>query len=190
MNTPAHLIFGLAAFGKPGDRMVIGAALSGAMLPDLSLYLLAGAHLFVLGTPPEVVFGELYYSEGWQAIFRIDNSFIVWGIILALALMVKYKAAIALAGAALLHLALDFPFHNEDARAHFWPVTEWKFYSPISYWDPNFYGHIFAPIEAICVLAATIWIWRRFDSRPLRGLAVALCAMQVVPTIAWMTFGP
>lgn len=41
MNTPAHLIIGLAAFGKPGAPRVTAAALAGAMIPDLSLYLLA-----------------------------------------------------------------------------------------------------------------------------------------------------
>ncbi|WP_328795072.1 hypothetical protein [Jannaschia marina] len=42
MNTPAHLIIGLAAFGKPGRPRVTAAALCGALLPDLSLYLMAG----------------------------------------------------------------------------------------------------------------------------------------------------
>ena len=57
MNTPAHLIFGLTAFGKAGRPSVTAAALAGAMLPDLSLYLLVGWHLQVLGTDPQVVFG-------------------------------------------------------------------------------------------------------------------------------------
>lgn len=45
VNTPAHLLLGLAAFGRPGDRRVSGAALAGALVPDLSLYLLAGGAL-------------------------------------------------------------------------------------------------------------------------------------------------
>ena len=98
MNTPAHLIFGLTAFGRPGRPGVTGAALAGGLIPDLSLYILAGTHLLVLGTEPRVVFGELYFSQAWQSIFRVDNSFILWGIGLALALMAKAPWAIALTG--------------------------------------------------------------------------------------------
>ncbi|MEJ6403518.1 hypothetical protein [Yoonia sp. 2307UL14-13] len=52
MNTPAHLIFGMTAFGRSGQVKVTAAALFGALLPDLSLYLLAGWHLNILGTSP------------------------------------------------------------------------------------------------------------------------------------------
>ncbi|MEL6681786.1 MAG: hypothetical protein AAFQ09_03975 [Pseudomonadota bacterium] len=87
MNTPAHLIFGLTAFGKPEQPYVTGAALAGAMIPNLSLYLLAGWHLRVLGTPADIVFDQLYFSEEWQSIFRIDNSMVLWGIALVLGIM-------------------------------------------------------------------------------------------------------
>ena len=50
--------------------------------------------------------------------------------------MARSAVLIALFSAALVHLTLDFPLHNDDARAHFWPLTNWKFTSPVSYWDP------------------------------------------------------
>lgn len=117
MNTPAHLIFGLTAFGKAGRSAVTGAALAGALIPDLSLYLMAGWHLRVLGTPPNVVFGQLYFSDAWQSIFRIDNSIILWGIAFALGALYRSPVMIALCGAALLHLGFDFLLHNDDGRA-------------------------------------------------------------------------
>ena len=80
MNTPAHLIFGMAAFGRPDATRVTLAALAGAMLPDLSLYVLAGTSIFFLGIDPQIVFDDLYFSDSWQLIFKIDNSFILWGI--------------------------------------------------------------------------------------------------------------
>lgn len=185
MNTPAHLIFGLAAFGKPNDRAVTSAALAGAIIPDLSLYLLASWHLFVLETPARVVFGRLYYSENWQAIFRIDNSFVLWGIALGVGILFKSRVAIALCGAAFLHISLDFPFHNEDARAHFWPVTNWKFVSPISYWDPKYFGHFFGPVEIAAALTLSIWLWRKFTGRFMRALILLLSLIELAPGIAF-----
>ena len=58
MNTPAHLIFGAAAFGRPAQRWTLTAALVGSMVPDLSLYLMVGWHLLVMGTDPQVVYGS------------------------------------------------------------------------------------------------------------------------------------
>lgn len=99
--------------------------MTGAVLPDLSLYLMAGTALFILGIAPQVVFDELYFSRAWQTVFAIDNSFVVWGVLLALALYHRVQWAVALTGAAMLHLSLDFPLHHDDGRPHFWPFSDW-----------------------------------------------------------------
>ncbi|WP_373635210.1 cobalamin biosynthesis protein CobQ [Yoonia sp. SS1-5] len=185
MNTPAHLIFGLTAFGKAGRPAVTGAALAGALLPDLSLYLMAGWHLQVLGTAPEVVFGRLYFSDAWQSIFRIDNSIILWGIALVIGLMWRAPVMVALCGAALLHLGLDFLLHHDDGRAHFWPISNWIFQSPVSYWDSNHYGNIVGPIEIILSLGCCVVLWRRFQGAAMRVLIVLLGLMEFAPVIVF-----
>ena len=185
MNTPAHLIFGLTAFGKAGRPAVTTAAFAGALIPDLSLYLMAGAHLFILGTSPEVVFGQLYYSDSWQSIFRIDNSMILWTIGLGLAAMARSPVFIALCAAALLHLGLDFLFHHDDGRAHFWPLTNWIFESPVSYWDPNHYGRIVGALEVAVSLLCCAVLWRRFRHWSMRGLTLILGGMEFAPFVIW-----
>ncbi len=185
MNTPAHLIFGMTVFGKAGRPAVTGAALAGAMIPDLSLYLMAGWHLQVLGTPPGVVFGELYFSDAWQSIFRIDNSVILWGIALVLGVMGRSPVMIALCGAALLHLGLDFLMHHDDGRAHFWPITNWIFMSPVSYWDGDHYGNIVGPLEVVASLMCCAVLWRRFTAMWLRMLITALGLMEFAPVIVF-----
>jgi hypothetical protein len=158
MNTPAHIIFGIAAFGNPDRRAVTTAAIAGAVIPDLSLYLLSGWELLIKGTSATFVFGQMYYSESWQSIFRIDNSLVLWGLLLVVGLMARSAVLIALCSAALMHLILDFPLHNDDARAHFWPLTNWKFISPVSYWDPKYYGHIVGPVEIGLALVASVYV--------------------------------
>jgi len=183
MNTPAHLIFALAAFGKPDMPKVTVAAFAGALIPDLSLYLLAGTHLLILNTDPQVVFGQMYFSDAWQSIFRVDNSFVLWGAGLALAFVVRAPWAIALCGAALLHLALDFPLHHNDGRAHFWPLSNWVFASPVSYWDRSHYGGIVGPIEIGAALVLCLLLWRRFKRWGMRALILVLGLAEAAPTI-------
>ena len=75
MNTPAHLIIGAAMFARPHAWAVNVAAVTGSLLPDASLYFMFFWNRFVRGIDPEVIFRDLYYSDFWQQVFAIDNSF-------------------------------------------------------------------------------------------------------------------
>ena len=186
MNTPAHLLIGAAVMGKAGNRGVIWAAMAGALAPDLSLYLLAGGAMYLFGIAPQVVFDELYFSDAWQTIFAVDNSFFIWGALLALALWRGRAWAEAFAGAGLLHLTLDFPLHHDDGRAHFWPLTSWIFESPVSYWDERHGAAWVAPIEAALAVAAAVrlWLWR--PGWKISALVALLVAAELSVTSIWV----
>ncbi len=183
MNTPSHLIMGLAVFGRPDESRVTASALAGGLIPDLSLYLLVGWQLNVVGTPARDVFGRMYFSDSWQAIFRVDNSFVLWGIALAVALIAKSRWATVLCAAALLHLVFDFTLHNDDARAHFWPLTTWVFHSPVSYWDWRHYGNFVGPVEIGVSLVLCAILWRRFKGRWMRALIGLLALAEAAPVV-------
>ncbi len=147
--------------------------------------MLAGWHLIVLETSPDIVFRQLYYSEAWQGIFAIDNSFVLWGVALAVALWRKARWAFALTGAALLHLAFDFPLHNHDARMHFWPITTWRFESPISYWEQSRGGDIVGMIEVTLVAVLTAFLVWRFWRSLWKWVFLGIGALQVAPFFVW-----
>ncbi|MFA3916127.1 cobalamin biosynthesis protein CobQ [Ruegeria hyattellae] len=159
MNTPAHLLIGAAAFGRGRGRKVMAAALLGALAPDASLYIMALWALHVQGIPPQVVFDELYFSPTWQSVFAIDNSFFLWGLVLGVALLSSSAVLIAFAGAALLHLATDFVLHAGDGRPQFWPLTDWVFDSPVSYWDSTHHALWVAPLVAVTCCVAFWGLW-------------------------------
>ena len=188
MNTPAHLLIGAAAFGRGRPRSVIWAAMLGGLLPDLSLYLLAGTSLFLLNIPPRVVFDELYFSDLWQTIFAIDNSFFVWGSLLLAALLSKRPWAIALCAAALLHVLCDFPLHHDDGRAHFWPLSSWVFESPFSYWDRRQGAFWIAPVEAALAFVAAIILWRQRQGFILAIVTGLLLAAEFWIVRNWLFF--
>lgn len=185
MNTPAHLIFGAAAFSRPDRKGSLTAALLGAFAPDLSLYLMVAVSILGLGIPAETVFREYYYSDAWQAVFAIDNSFILWGLLLGLALWRRWPLMVVFSGAALLHLGLDFPLHTHDARQHFWPVSDWVFESPYSYWDRRAHAGIIGPIEgALSILFAGVLLWR-FKAWAVRALILILLAAELFSSGIW-----
>ncbi|MDE9450768.1 cobalamin biosynthesis protein CobQ [Aliiroseovarius sp. Z3] len=183
MNTPAHLMFGAAAFGR--DRPTTLAALFGALLPDLSLYLMASWALFVKHIPERVVFGELYFSDNWQRVFAIDNSVILWGTALGLGVAVKARVLIAFAGAGLLHIFADFLLHHDDGRQHFWPVSTWVFESPVSYWDSRHHAGWIGPVISILSLLFTLVLWRRLPHWGWRLTFGLLLAAELYTLRGW-----
>ncbi len=185
MNTPAHLLVGVATFGKPGQARVTAAAFLGALAPDVSLYVMVAVSIWGLAIPAEIVFRELYYSDAWQSVFAVDNSFVLWGIGLGLATWRKSHVYIAFTGAALLHLALDFPLHTHDARQHFWPITNWVFESPVSYWDSRAHAGIVSPLALTVSFGCTAWIWTRFQSLTFKIFATGVAVTELMSSGVW-----
>lgn len=188
MNTPAHLLVGVALFARRDIRGSGRMAAVGSLLPDLSLYVLAGVALFVLQIAPDRVFGELYFSPSWQTVFAVDNSFFIWGIALLGAAYWQSVPAIAFAGAGLIHVASDFALHNDDARKHFWPVSDWVFESPVSYWDSDHHAAWVAPITLLAVLLSALVIWRRWPAWGVRLSVLLACGLEVWVVRQWLLF--
>ena len=67
--------------------------------------------------------------------------------------------------ASLLHTIIDIPLHSTDGPLLFFPLDwNYRFASPISYWDPNYYGHIWSFFEHcfdIAILLLLIFYWRK-----------------------------
>lgn len=185
MNTPAHLIIGTAVFANPSRHGTYVAALLGALAPDVSLYVMVAVSIWGMGISAETVFRELYYSDAWQQVFAVDNSFVLWSALLALGIWQASPRAKAFAGGGLLHLAFDFPLHTHDARMHFWPVSDWVFESPVSYWDRSAHAGIFGPIEFALSLICAVWIWRRFQQIAIRALTALLLIAETLSTGVW-----
>lgn len=183
MNTQTHLLFASALLGRRATRGEQAAILAGAFLPDLSIFALAG-WAAATGLPQEEVWGTAYWSGPWQLASMASNSAPLWGALLGAGLLVRRRWLVLLAGAGLLHLACDLPLHAEDAHAHFWPVTTWRFRSPVSYWDPAHHGRAASVAEAALGLTLSAVLWRRHRARLVRT-ALVLCALAYLAVPAY-----
>lgn len=185
MNTPAHVIFAAAAFARPHDRRRTIAAVAGGLAPDVSLYIMVAVALYLLRLDAGYVFGTLYFSDAWQQVFRIDNSFLVWGAVFGLAWWWGARNGIIFSASGLMHLALDLPLHHDDARPHFWPLTDWVFQSPISYWDRAYHAGVVGPIEmGLSALLCGVLMWR-FPSVRSRLVIAGLAGLELFPLFIW-----
>ncbi|MEM6658267.1 MAG: cobalamin biosynthesis protein CobQ [Pseudomonadota bacterium] len=188
MNTPAHLLIGAAAFARPAQGRILWAALLGSLLPDLSLYVMAGVALSVLNIPPQIVFDQLYFSPAWQTVFAIDNSFILWGVAWALGMWCDWRFLTVAAGAGLLHLALDFVLHAGDGRPQFWPLSDWVFHSPVSYWDSAYSAQWIVPVSTTVCAVAYVVLWQRGMPVWAKLFFALMLAAEIWVARQWLLF--
>jgi membrane-bound metal-dependent hydrolase YbcI (DUF457 family) len=183
MNTPTHVLIGAALFARRAEPRITLAAFAGGLAPDLAMFALVLWSVRIAGIPEHQVFGVLYFSDAWQRVFAVDHSFFVWGGLFAVATLRALPVLRAFAGAGLAHAAADFVTHNDDARRQLWPITDWVFRSPVSYWEPRFYGNVLAPVEVGLVILLTVLLLLRLTRWWERALTLAAASVLIVPIL-------
>jgi hypothetical protein len=193
MNTQTHIIMGAVLMGRGMSRKAWAGALGG-IAPDVPMLLIVGA-LAATGHSASTIFGLMYWQNWWQICNAVGHNFWLWSGLCVLGLVMRDRLAVSaasfdrwtsvslFASSALLHTAIDFLCHREDAHMSFWPVTRWKFISPVSYYDPAHYGLWFALFEAALGLALAVVLFRQFNKKALKfTVALAMMAYVAVPT--------
>lgn len=180
------MLIGLAVAGKPGGGKINAAALLGGFMPDFMLYALILHARFWQGHDLKTIFDTLYFSPLWESLLAPGNSFALWGILLAGALWFKkpWMKAFALAG--FVHLLFDLPVHHDDAHMHFWPLTDWVFISPVSYWDSAHYGSIISVFEGAGLMALAVYLWRIHKTPAIRLLVAILAPSLFLMHVFYM----
>ena len=204
MNTQTHILIAATLFAKPGkqNRAINAAALLGGILPDLTIFVMFFWSK-IIGTPEMEVWEKWYYNPFWQFWIDAFNSLplysasLITGLIMGLIVFKtnpKLKPlGIALAvfsTAALAHLIGDFFLHVEDAHAHFWPLSHWRFISPVSYWNPAYWGNYVAFVELVAGIVMSIVLFKRFKARWVRALLIiTILSYILVPIYFLVTLG-
>ncbi|WP_419950333.1 hypothetical protein [Candidatus Palauibacter sp.] len=185
MTTPAHAALSLIVLGR-SERNALPVAV-GAVAPDVPMLVFYAWERLVRGVSEGRIWSERYFDPGWQVVFDIPSSIPL--LILALGVVVlvsqrrastglgpetggagRLRRALSTAPALfvasmIVHALGDLPLHREDAHRHFFPLSDWRFTSPVSYWDPAHYGGYAALGEVVLVLAVSVFLFRAYQGR-------------------------
>jgi hypothetical protein len=199
MNTQTHLLLATALFARPGreNRLRNAAVVTGALLPDAVIFVMF-AWSKLVGAPESEVWSSWYFNPPWLTAIDWMNSLPLFGMILLVGWMLPRdppasnllsSALMLFALAAITHLLGDLPLHVDDGHAHFVPFSEWRFASPVSYWDPRHYGNIVGLIELALGLMLIVILWRRFTGRVLRALLACAVLAYAIPYVWFVLLG-
>jgi LexA-binding, inner membrane-associated putative hydrolase len=151
MHTYSHAVFTWAAarYAKREEFHAAAWGAAGSALPDLPTLTKAARLLWRhRGSIEKEEFLEAleYFKEPSGKVDLALHSLAPVGALLALykVLGLRHKDPKRTLLSFLLgwagHNVLDFPTHAEDARPPLWPLSKWRWKSPISYWDRKFYA--------------------------------------------------
>ncbi len=185
MNTPTHVIAAAAILARPERPKRNLMILAGALVPDVSIYIMC-VWALATGQFNDTLWSVTYWQEPWQTIGAITNSTPLALLLLGIGVWRKWPLLSVFALALLIHGVLDFPLHADDAHRHFWPVTDWRFESPISYWNREHNGGLGSLLDAAILLIGIFILWHRFSTRWVRvalGLLTLLCLIAMTASL-------
>lgn len=194
MISTTHTFLALALFTRKGQPVRNRSVFLGSIVPDSFIYVAWVILTVFMGVSQERIWGDIYFDDPMQIIASIFNSIPIYLGLLAFGFFKRQKiwgmALMFFALAALSHIALDFPVHNHDAYAHFWPLSDWRFYSPISYYEKHLHGNTVGVIDASIAIISSLVLWRRFSAIWVRILLALCIAVMVFLTLARLGFLP
>ena len=165
MNTPGHAVINLLFLGKRERGSLFAPVVFGAVLPDLPMFVFYAYEKSWLKTPERAIWAESYHDLGWQAFFDVFNSLPLLANGVLVARRLAHPHATVLFLSMMLHAVCDLALHREDAHRHFFPFSDWRFQSPVSYWDPRYYGGIVTTIEMVVVVVGVVVLFKQYSGR-------------------------
>ena len=166
MQTQSHLLM-TAALRIPLQRRGIDvhttAFLLGSFLPDIPLFVLslifgvfsAVAEGGMMSGPAMAEYDRLFFTDPlWIVPHNFFHAPLILAGIFVIGLLLQRRGSkwgnwlVWFALAAALHTGIDILTHHNDGPLLFFPFDfHTRFASPLSYWDPDHYGRIFARFE-------------------------------------------
>ncbi len=183
MITPTHVVINVALAHRGADKPARDPLqrrlfILGGLAPDVGLYLMTGlaaayyplAQGLSIEETFRLVFDDLFYtSPAFIVAHNLLHAPLVIAALIGAGEWAKRSTRLQRSGRALqafgvgcaVHTALDIPVHHNDGPLLLFPF-DWslRFNSPVSYYDPDHYGSIVAPIDlTITVVGIAVIGW-------------------------------
>ncbi len=170
VQTYAHAFFtwALAKYGVKAGRAAGVAGAVGAVMPDVPAFFGAAYLWDERNTlPREKLLDAIYFSGPFGATGSALHSVIPVALLLVLYRVLNIgrrdprKILLWFLLGWFGHTVVDFLTHADDTRPLFWPLLGWKWSSPVSYYNPLYYGREFMLVEHVGMLLMVAWLLLR-----------------------------
>ena len=185
MNTQAHAIINVALLSRKAKPHLHRYALVGAVVPDVPMFVFWAVETLVLRNPQTDIWRDRYYLPEWQNLFDLFNSVPIALLLLGVGYLLKSEGLIVCCFSLLLHAAGDFFLHHDDGHRHFFPLSNFVFRSPVSYWDPAHYGGVVSVVEVLATVVASAYLFPRLRTSIAKAMLIVVNTLNL---IVWTKF--
>ena len=188
MNTPSHYIVNFVLLGKNIGTEYKIPIIIGAILPDIPIFIFYFLAKFIFQIPNGKIWSEAYYEPFWQDLIAIFHSIPIAIIGLFICLGFGWRSIAMLFMSMIIHDLCDLPVHHDDAHRHFFPFSNYRFMSPISYWDPKHYGKYVAFGEMSLVVTLTPIVLPLLSTNLAQIIVIAIDCLYLVGYLRFYIF--
>lgn len=180
MNTPAHIAASLLVWRGESGWSVASAITIGAILPDAPMFAFYAYQKLAAGATESQIWSTEYFRDDWQLFFDLLNSIPLAIVGIVISRLIGFRWGVLMFASALLHVCCDFPVHHDDAHRHFLPLTNWRFVSPVSYWDPEHFGLYFLIGELLFAVIGCAYVGWTGKDFPMRAVALTTLMLYAI----------
>ncbi|MGB3265790.1 MAG: hypothetical protein WBA89_17740 [Microcoleus sp.] len=185
MKTPSHAIINLAILGRAQHSEFNLLIVTGGILPDIPIFLFYFWAKYIARLPEATIWSTAYYEPFVQNIVALFHSIPLAVIGWLIAYYFGWQSVQILFFSMILHSLGDLPVHNDDAHRHFFPFSNYRFISPISYWDRKHYGSIVSVVEMLLVLLSTVRVFGLVHSYIGKGLLILVNGFYLIGAVCF-----
>lgn len=196
MITTSHMLMAAVATTRKDMRAwLITLGWLGGGFPDTSMFIMVAASRMGLTSSTNLWRQPdgLYWVDPWMTLADLLHSIPIWGAVALLGYLLWSRAGenwktvglalVVFSVGAIIHSIADMLTHTNDAHAHFLPLSDWRFNSPVSYWQRSHYGEIFGIFEMLLNISIAAYLVWQFKQWPVRILAVLMAAPPLLMSV-------
>lgn len=167
MRTFSHALI-TTVLGKSArlKRGGLVAFVLGSVLPDAPVGVLMVLALLENPNMQEAmdIMDRAFYSDPvWIALHNTPHSLVAMGVLSVLGYALRRRRwgrwLLWYAAGSVLHIVIDVATHAGDGPMFLYPLSGYRFESPVSYWDPAYYGRAFTVFEYLLDAVLLVYLF-------------------------------
>lgn len=183
MNTLWHVVWAYFVFRK---RSWYWKALLFSIIPDIPSLLALSLALLKSGASWD--FFNTIHSGWWMISTNITHSLVLIAALFLIAVIAKVRSAFPFFYGWLAHVGSDIITHATDGPLVFWPVSSYKIFGLLSYWEAKYHAVGFNTLNLIAFSIVLFCMLKTKENKRFEAKFFSLALVGIVASFFFLVY--